>query len=133
MNKDIQTLVNYRLDRAHEALEEADILLKNNHTNTFVNRLYYACFYAVSALLLTKNLSSSKHSGVRSLFHQNFVKYGSVETEFGQIFDKLFDNRQKGDYADLIRFDLNEVRDWLNEAQKFVDALEEVINKELKN
>jgi uncharacterized protein len=49
VTKETRTLVRYRLGRAKEALEEVVLLLESNHTNTFVNRLYYACFYAVSA------------------------------------------------------------------------------------
>ncbi|MCJ7546375.1 MAG: HEPN domain-containing protein [Deltaproteobacteria bacterium] len=56
MKAETKTLVAYRLGRAHESLEEARILLEQGHVNTFVNRLYYACFYAISALLLTKGL-----------------------------------------------------------------------------
>jgi len=44
---------------------------------------------------------------VRALFHQNFVKYGVVSREMGELYDKLFDTRQKGDYADLVRFNLD--------------------------
>ncbi len=132
MKEEIRTLVFYRLERAHEALEEANILLERGHANTFVNRLYYACYYAVSALLLTKGLFSAKHSGIRSLFHQNFVKTGVVDTEFGQLYDRLFDNRQKGDYADLIRFDVNAVRNWYDEAQKFVETIEDLVKKEIE-
>jgi hypothetical protein len=131
MKEETRTLVIYRLERAREALEEANILLERGHANTFVNRLYYACFYAVSALLLTRELSSAKHSGVRSLFHQHFVKSGIVDTELGQLYDRLFDNRQKGDYTDLIRFDLNEVRNWYDETQRFVEAIENIVKKSL--
>lgn len=56
MKKETVTLITYRLERAHESLEEAKILFERDFANTFVNRLYYACFYAVSALLLTKGL-----------------------------------------------------------------------------
>ena len=38
---------------------------------------------------------------------QNFVKYGVVSREMGELYDKLFDTRQKGDYADLVRFNLD--------------------------
>ena len=131
MKEETRTLITYRLERAREALQEANILLERGHGNTFVNRLYYACFYAVSALLLTRELSSAKHSGVRSLFHQNFVKSGLVDTELGQLYDRLFDNRQKGDYADLVRFDPDEVRDWYDEAREFVETMENIIKKEL--
>jgi len=131
MKEEARILVMYRLERARESLEEAGILLEREYGNTFVNRLYYACFYAVSALLLTRGLSSAKHSGIRSLFHQNFVKPGKVDPELGQLYDKLFDNRQKGDYADLVRFDPNEVRDWYDEAREFVETIENVVRKEL--
>jgi hypothetical protein len=81
-------------------------MLQSGHANTFVNRLYYACFYAVSALLLTKGLSAVRHSGVRVLFHQNIVRPGLLSITQGQIYDKFFDNRQRGDYADLTYFDV---------------------------
>lgn len=82
-------------------------------------------------MLLTRGLSSAKHSGVRSLFHQNFVKSGLVDIKLGQLYDRLYDNRQKGDYADLIRFNLNEVHHWHGEAGEFVETIEKIIKKEL--
>ena len=51
MNQETKTLVTYRLERAHESLDEANILLERGHANTFVNRLYYACFYAVRSII----------------------------------------------------------------------------------
>ena len=71
MREETKTLILYRLERAYESLEEAAFLLDKGYANTFVNRLYYACFYAISALLLTRNLLlylistylSRKHSG----------------------------------------------------------------------
>jgi len=127
MKKEIRTLVIYRLNRSDESLEEALILLKRDHVNTFVNRLYYACFYAVTALLLSKGLSSSKHSGVRALFHQNFVKNELITREMGKFYDKLFDTRQKGDYADLVYFDKKEVGSWFDEAKKFIGSIKKII------
>ena len=56
-------LVRYRLARATESLAEAKLLLTNDHVRTAVNRLYYACFYAASALLLTEGHSSPKMDG----------------------------------------------------------------------
>jgi uncharacterized protein (UPF0332 family) len=132
MKEETRILVTYRLERARESLEEAGILLEREYGNTFVNRLYYACFYAVSALLLTRGLSSARHSGIRSLFHQNFVKPGLVDPELGQLYDRLFDNRQKGDYADLVRFDPNEVRDWYDEAFEFVENVQNIVKNELE-
>ncbi len=130
MKDEMRTLVSYRLERARESLAEARLLLEQGHTNTFVNRLYYACFYAVSALLLARDLSSAKHSGLRSFFHQNFVKTGAISAELGKTYDKLYDNRQKGDYADLVKFEKDEVLGWLKEAEDFVATVERLLEKE---
>jgi uncharacterized protein len=123
--------VRYRLSRAKEALEEAVLLLESDHTNTFVNRLYYACFYATSAVLLAKGLSATRHSGVRVLFHQHIVKPGLLSISQGQIYDKFFDSRQKGDYADLTHFEVTEVQPWLDEACAFVGDVEALVSKEI--
>lgn len=131
MTEETRTLVRYRLSRAKEALEEAVLLLESDHTNTCVNRLYYACFYTVSALLLAKGLSATRHSGVRVLFHQNVVKPGLLSIAHGQMYDKFFDNRQKGDYADLARFEVQDVRPWLDEARAFVSDVEALVSSEI--
>lgn len=60
-------LVQYRLARAKGSLDEARLLLANGHACTAVTRIYYVCFYALSALLLTEGKSSPKHSGIRGL------------------------------------------------------------------
>ena len=66
--EDLQALIAYRLQRAKETLEEARLMQGVEHWNTCANRLYYAAFYAVSALLVRDGHAASKHSGVKSLF-----------------------------------------------------------------
>jgi uncharacterized protein (UPF0332 family) len=97
-------LVNYRLEKAHETLEDARILAAAGRWNACVNRLYYRCFFAVSALLIQHDLSSSKHSGVRGLFNQNFVKTGKVSKNLAKIFNDLFERRKESDYVELRSF-----------------------------
>ncbi len=122
-------LVQYRLARAMESLDEARLLLTNGHVRTVVNRIYYPCFYAVSALLLTEDQSSPKHSGVRSLFDQLRVASGRLPKGMGQLYRRLFDSRQKGDYDDLVTFDPKEVHSWLVEATRFVNRISETIEQ----
>jgi uncharacterized protein (UPF0332 family) len=116
-------LVRFRLTRAHESLAEARLLLANDHLRTTVNRVYYACFYAVSALLLVEGHSSPKHSGIRALFDQHWIVPGRLPRSLGRFYRQLFDSRQKGDYADLVTFDRAEVTAWLCEADKFVEQV----------
>jgi uncharacterized protein (UPF0332 family) len=112
--------VNYRFHRAEESYEEALILAKEERWNAVINRLYYACFYAVIALLIKNNISTQTHDGARTQFGLIFVKTGIIDKESGKLFSKLFDYRQKGDYGDL--FDYNEelTKPLINKVNEFL-------------
>ena len=55
-----------------------------------------------------------------------------INVPLGQMYDRLFDNRQKGDYADLVRFALDDVQPWIEEARTFMDAVGTRILQELE-
>ena len=108
-NRDLQALVAYRFQRATEALEEAYLMQDIGHWNTCANRLYYAAFYAVSGLLLQDGHTATKHSGVKALFNQHYVKTGKVSKAMGRLYNRLFDLRQEGDYLDFVTLDAETV------------------------
>ena len=83
--------VRYRISRAHETLDEINLLLENSLWNTAISRMYYACFYAIGALLVKNSISTSSHTGLRQRFGQEFVKTGKVEKELAKHFSELFD------------------------------------------
>jgi uncharacterized protein (UPF0332 family) len=127
MTKEKRALIEYRMERARETLDEAKILFDGGHLNAYVNRLYYACFYAASALLSTKGFSTSKHGYLRSLLHREFVKTGLIPKNLGIHFDLLFDNRHKGDYDDFVTFKAEDVAGWLKSTEEFVAHIDQLI------
>lgn len=116
-------LLRYRMDRASATIEEAVLLLDKQHVASAVNRLYYACYYAASALLLKSGLSFRRHSGLLSAFNREFVKTGTVKVETGAVFAKLFSQRQRADYDDLPEFQSAQVDDWIIEVRSFVATI----------
>ena len=120
-------LVIYRRAKAVETLDDARVLVEHGRLDSAVNRIYYAVFYIVSALLLTRRLSSSKHSGVKSMFIQNFVKTKAVSMEDGGFYSSIFEFRQKADYADYVKFDLETVQQWIKQAESFISHIDELI------
>lgn len=128
MTSDHEALVQRRLRRAHESLAAAELLAQAGHWHACVNRLYYACFYAVGALLARHNLSAGKHSGVRALFNRHFVKQSIVSRDLGQFYHDLFVNRQQGDYDDFSAFDAARVHPWLEQTPLFIARIEELLN-----
>ena len=127
-NKD---LVLYRMTRANETLEDARILANAARWNASVNRLYYACFYAVSALLVRHGLSSSKHTGVRSLFNRQYVKTGKVPKDLARIYNDLFERRQEGDYIDFVSFQESQALPWISKAEQFIGYITSLVEKEI--
>ena len=57
----------YRIQKAEETYSDSILLVDHERYNSAVNRLYYACFYIVSALLTTKGLQASTHNGAKIL------------------------------------------------------------------
>lgn len=123
-------LVLYRMSRADETLEDARILAKAGRWNACVNRLYYACFYAVSALLVRDGLSSSKHAGVRGLFNRQYVKPGKIPKELARTYNDLFERRQEGDYIDFVSFQESQVLPWISKAEELIGYIAGLIERE---
>jgi len=126
--KNLREVTRYWVEKAEDSLSAAEDELKAGRLSFSVNRIYYACFYIVSAVLLRRKLKFSKHSGVRSAFHQYLVKSGQVSHKHGQLYDELFEARQRGDYIELVRFEKQQVEGWLKQARSFVEAVKSLIN-----
>jgi uncharacterized protein (UPF0332 family) len=99
ITENIQALVTYRLEQAHESLDAAGVLLEKKLDRPALNRAYYAMFYAVLALLATRKQETSKHSGAISLFDKEFVKAGMFDKDFSRWLHEAFDLRQRSDYT----------------------------------
>jgi len=125
----IEDMIEYRLERARETVEDAKLLAKAGHWNPCVNRLYYACFYAVTALLVQHGLSSSKHTGVRSLFNREFVKTEKIPKKMAVLYNDLFEKRQEGDYVDFVYFSESEITPLIRKAEDFVNHIENAVGK----
>jgi len=102
---DYKTLIKYRCEEAIEALEDAELLIDSKRYRSATNRLYYAAFYSVLAVLLTKRLQYSKHSAVISFFDKEFIKTGILPKEYSRALHQAFYERQQDDYMPFVEFD----------------------------
>lgn len=100
--KERKDVVAYRLENAQNTLAEVQSHIGNGFYNTAVNRMYYACFYAVSALLIANGIQVKSHEGVRQQLGLHFVLTGKISKELGQFYGLLFSKRTAGDYEDFL-------------------------------
>jgi uncharacterized protein (UPF0332 family) len=78
-------IVRYCLEKADESLASARREFEAGSFSFAMNRLYYAVFYAASALLMEHDRTFKKHSGVRAAFHQHFIKTGVLDPDWGRL------------------------------------------------
>ena len=110
-----------RLQQATESLEEAHYLFNGGKSlRSVANRVYYAMFYAVLALLIYEPYTSSKHSGVLAYFNKRFVKGGLFSESMGHSLNEAFELRQRGDYREYFEVTRDQVEPLLDKAAQFV-------------
>ncbi len=114
----------YRLNSAKERLQVAENLFNLGYYLDAVSKSYYAIFQAARAILATLELDSHKHSGVISLFNQNFVKTGLLPKEFRKIIVSAQDLRLSSDYDDFYKVSKEEAEASLENAKIFIDGVE---------
>ncbi len=115
------------MSRAKTTLNEIDLHISNELWSTSVNRLYYACYYAVTALLVNQQIAAQTHSGVRHMFGLHFIKTNLIDREIGKFYTDIFDKRQTGDYDDYVTFSRDEVVSLIEPAKKLISEIERLL------
>ena len=130
MKEELFALIEYRLKQADDSIKEAEVLLKEGMSlRSVMNRLYYAMFYAVLALLQEKQLGTSKHYGAISLFDREFIKSGIFDKELSKTLHRSFELRQKGDYMEQPEITKADIDEILPKTVAFINEIKQYILK----
>ncbi|MGL4943485.1 MAG: HEPN domain-containing protein [Thermoguttaceae bacterium] len=114
------------LDKSDEALLAAEKNLDIPLT-TAQNRVYYAIFYAVSALAKANNFTTAKHSQLLGWFNKNYVATTIVDRDVAAIYPEMYEFRQKCDYSFTFKPQREVLLQNLDNAQKFVAEIKKLI------
>lgn len=117
------------LNGAREAIRSACFNLDNAFYGVAINRAYYAFFYTATALLLTLDLTRSKHSGVLAGFREHFVKSGLFPSDDSYAYGEAFESRNVIDYETLGKAEETEARVIVEKANGFVDRCEKYLSE----
>lgn len=121
-------IVVYRIKSAQDLLVEIKDHIRHGYYNTAMNRMYYACFYAVSALLLHTEIDGVKsHEGVRQMFGKHFVLTGIIPKKWGHFYTIIYNNRSAADYEDFKNYKLNDVEEIYPQVCSFIDLIQKQI------
>ena len=112
------------LEKAQRALALARAILVRGDYDFAASRAYYAAYYAVLALLRSRGISTSRHSGALSEFGRVFLKTGIFARELGKSLQRLFDDRQRGDYEPGVSVSERDAEQDIAAAERIVTSIE---------
>jgi len=115
--------VSYRIGKAQNAIDEAEKVSAIGLWNIAASRLYYALFYASTAILIKKGLAAHTHAGVMAMISLHRVQQGLLSTEDIRLIRKLFSLRQEGDYEDFVEVTEEEVQRYLPMVKVLLDKM----------
>ena len=121
MNKDED--ISELIEKAKESLDAAKSLFEDGFYDFSVGRSYYAMFYTAEAVLLTKNLSFSKHSAVIAAFGKEFVKPAILSKKLREYIVSAFDMRQLGDYGAPGSVSEERAQSLIEETKEFIETI----------
>lgn len=123
------SIVRYRMENAHRTLDEVQSHINNGFYNTAINRMYYACYYAASAILIANKITTKSHDGVKQMFSLHFIKTGIIPKEYSRFYSNLFEERTTGDYEDPFNHDLTTCEEYYPTAKDFVSVIGQLVDE----
>lgn len=126
-SRNSETLIRLWLEKATDTLAAVPVLVREGFYSSAVNRLYYACFYAVTALLLRDGKQFSKHSTILAEFNRCYVKEGKIEKHWSRFLKDLFQDRQESDYLPTVTFEEAQIQQRLEQAEEFIISIRNLI------
>lgn len=121
-------LVEFEVEKAHKLIDQFPILESAELWDTLANRVYYAVFHAVTALLIKNGLHAGSHQGVSVLFNKHFVKENLIDEKYGRLLARLENMREKSDYTCLFETTKEEVLPMIPQAKEMISIIENLID-----
>ena len=124
-----EAIVLYRLEKADDALVEARDCVSLGHWNLAANRLYYAVYYASSALLINDGHTAKTHEGTIGMIGQHYVRTGILANEDGALLARLQNMRHTGDYDDFLDWMQVDVEPYVSKTEAYIEKIKAIIYK----
>ena len=117
------------IEKARRSIAAAKRLLNDGDADFAASRAYFGMFHVAEALLLSRGLTYSKHSGVIAGLHEHFVRTGELPREHFDAFRKAFEVRSTADYGYLEPFPVGSARGLIGRAEAFVSEVEALLRR----
>ena len=116
-------------DKAQKYLKTENLLIEHEDFDSVISRTYYAMYYMVKSILLTKDIDTKTHRWLISAFGEHFVKTNIFSKEMSKHLRNAFDKRLIGDYDFTESINKIEAEKFYNTGKKFINDIKEYLVK----
>ena len=120
-------VVQLEMERANRTFSEVDVLRAESLWNGVCNRLYYAVYHAISALLIHDGHQVYTHHGSHALFGLHYIKTGVLPAEFGKLYNQLQTMREESDYNCAFEAEPQDLEDKIEPARQLVETIGKMV------
>lgn len=121
-------IVSLELDKANKTIEQIPELRKLGYWDNIANRLYYAVFHAVNALLINDGHPVNTHRGAISLFGNYYIRTGIFSSEDGRLYSDLQVMRNNSDYNCSFSATQQEIEPMIEPARNLITKIANFIS-----
>lgn len=125
--EDRQVIVTLELEKVDKILAELQVQVSAGLWELAANRLYYALFHAVSALLIHDKHEVGTHRGAVGKFSLFYVKTGIFTKEEGRLYSQLQSLREDGEYNCFIEIQQDEVEAKIEPSIQLINKIKDYI------
>ena len=125
--EDRNVMVLLELEKVDKTLAQLDVQIREQLWDMAANRLYYALFHAVSAMLIHDHHEVGTHRGAVNKFSLFYVKAGIFTAAEGKLYSQLQQLREDGDYNCSIDVDQSDIEEKVEPARALIDKIKQYI------
>ena len=125
--EDRQIMVSLELEKADSTFAEHEGLTAKGYWNTLANRLYYALFHAVSALLINDSREVGSHRGAAIRFHQYYIRTGVFTEDEGSFYSQMETLREKSDYNCFFKVSEADIKSRIEPTRQLIEKIKRYI------
>lgn len=122
-------LAQYKLERAREELDTAQLLFDNQKLKAANNRAYYSIYYSLTAVLCLEPIAFKKHKDTIAYFNKSYVHTEKFPREIGRAIAKAAKVRHASDYDEFYIASREEAEKQIQTACALITAVAEYVEK----
>ncbi|MCR5533724.1 MAG: HEPN domain-containing protein [Bacteroidaceae bacterium] len=122
-----QIIVSRELEKAERTFDDVVFCAKEGRWESAANRLYYALFHAMSALLISDGYTVKSHRGVISMFGEHYVRTDIFSKQDGSLLSELVIMRDNADYNCFFEADEEKLKPFIEPTKQLIEKIERYI------